>query len=100
MALGLGPVFTLAADLGVGAAPSERAGAAAAINETSSELGGALGIAVLGSIGAAVYGGETAAALAQGLQLIALISAAVLILVAAVALRMTLAGRRPALNPA
>jgi MFS transporter, DHA2 family, multidrug resistance protein len=100
MALGLGPVFTLAADLVVGAAPSERAGAAAAINETSSELGGALGIAVLGSIGAAVYGGETAAALAQGLQLIALISAAVLILVAAVALRMTLAGRRPALNPA
>jgi DHA2 family multidrug resistance protein-like MFS transporter len=41
----------------VGSAPVERAGAASAISETSSELGGALGIAILGSIGAAVYRG-------------------------------------------
>lgn len=53
--LGLAPVFTLATDLVVGAAPAEHAGAAAAISETSSELGGALGIALFGSIGAAVY---------------------------------------------
>jgi DHA2 family multidrug resistance protein-like MFS transporter len=53
--LGLGPVFTLGTDLIVGSAPPERAGAAAAISETSSELGGALGIAILGSIGTAVY---------------------------------------------
>jgi DHA2 family multidrug resistance protein-like MFS transporter len=33
----------------------ERAGAASAISETSSELGGALGIAIFGSIGTAVY---------------------------------------------
>ncbi|HEX4908517.1 MAG TPA: MFS transporter, partial [Actinomycetes bacterium] len=39
----------------LGAAPPERAGAASAIAETTSELGGALGIAVLGSLGAAVY---------------------------------------------
>ena len=32
-----------------------RSGAAAAMNETVTELGGALGMAVLGSIGAAVY---------------------------------------------
>jgi DHA2 family multidrug resistance protein-like MFS transporter len=56
--LGLAPVFTLAADLMVGAAPPERAGAAAGISETSSEFGGALGIAVLGSVGTAVYRGE------------------------------------------
>jgi DHA2 family multidrug resistance protein-like MFS transporter len=54
-ALGLAPVYTLAADLMVGAAPPERAGAAAGISETSSELGGALGIAVLGAAGTAVY---------------------------------------------
>ena len=54
-ALGLAPVFTLATDMMVGTAPPERAGAAAAIGETSSELGGALGIAILGSIGTAVY---------------------------------------------
>src|SRR6267154_2097311 len=53
--LGLAPVFTLATDLIVGTAPPERAGAAAAISETGSELGGALGIAILGSIGTAAY---------------------------------------------
>jgi MFS transporter, DHA2 family, multidrug resistance protein len=42
----------------VGAAPPERAGAAAGISETSSEFGGALGIAVLGAIGTAVYRGR------------------------------------------
>ena len=53
--LGLGPVFILATDLIVGTAPAERAGAASAISETGAELGGALGIALLGSIGTAVY---------------------------------------------
>jgi MFS transporter, DHA2 family, multidrug resistance protein len=53
--LGEAFVFTLATDLIVGVAPPERAGSAAAISETSSELGGALGIAILGSIGTAVY---------------------------------------------
>ena len=54
-ALGLAPVYTLAADMMVGAAPPERAGAAAGISETSSEFGGALGIAILGAVGTAVY---------------------------------------------
>jgi MFS transporter, DHA2 family, multidrug resistance protein len=54
-AIGLAPVFTLATDVVVGAAPPERAGAASAISETGAELGGALGIAVLGSIGTAIY---------------------------------------------
>ena len=53
--LGLGPVFILTTDLVVGAAPPERAGAAAATSETGAELGGALGIAILGSIGTAIY---------------------------------------------
>jgi DHA2 family multidrug resistance protein-like MFS transporter len=53
--LGISPVTILATDLIVGSAPVERAGAASALSETSSELGGALGIAILGSIGTAVY---------------------------------------------
>ncbi len=53
--LGFSPVVILATDLIVGSAPVEQAGAASAISETSSELGGALGIAILGSIGVAVY---------------------------------------------
>jgi DHA2 family multidrug resistance protein-like MFS transporter len=60
--VGLGPVFTLGTDLVVGSAPPQRAGAAAAMSETSSELGGALGIAVLGSVGTAVYRGLMAQA--------------------------------------
>ena len=44
----------------VGAAPPERAGSASAISETGAELGGALGVAVLGSIGTAIYRGGVA----------------------------------------
>ena len=61
-ALGVAPVGTLATDIIVGSAPPERAGAASGISETSAELGGALGIAVLGSIGTAVYRSEVAGA--------------------------------------
>jgi DHA2 family multidrug resistance protein-like MFS transporter len=64
--LGLAPVDTLAADLTVGAAPPERAGAASALSETSAELGGALGIAVLGSVGTAVYRGQMTDAIPVG----------------------------------
>jgi DHA2 family multidrug resistance protein-like MFS transporter len=60
--LGVAPVGTLASDIIVGSAPPERAGAASGISETSAELGGALGIAVLGSIGTAVYRSEVAGA--------------------------------------
>ncbi|MFC6225014.1 MFS transporter [Hymenobacter artigasi] len=59
--LGLAVVFTQATDIVVGAAPPERAGAAAAISETAAELGGALGIALLGSVGAWVYRSQTLA---------------------------------------
>ena len=55
ISLGLAPVFGLTTELIVGSAPTERAGAASGISETSSELGGALGISILGSIGIALY---------------------------------------------
>jgi DHA2 family multidrug resistance protein-like MFS transporter len=61
--LGAGAVGTVGTDLVVTAAPAARAGAAAAISETSAELGGALGIAVLGSLGTAVYRSEISAAM-------------------------------------
>jgi DHA2 family multidrug resistance protein-like MFS transporter len=64
---GLTPVVTLTTDLVLGAAPPERSGAAAAMSETSSEFGGALGIAVLGSIITALYGGAMAGAAVAGL---------------------------------
>lgn len=55
---GLMPVGALGVDIVVGAAPPERAGAASAISETTQEFGVALGIAVLGSIGTAIYRGR------------------------------------------
>jgi len=63
--VGFTPVITLTTNLIVSAAPPERAGAASALSETAAELGGALGIAVLGSLAAAIYrsrmaGAETA----------------------------------------
>ena len=65
--LGLAPAFTLATDLIVGTVEPEQAGAASGIAETSSELGGALGIAVLGSIITAVYRSGMTGPVAQGL---------------------------------
>ncbi|MFD7526858.1 MFS transporter [Streptomyces sp. NPDC059849] len=59
---GLVAAMTLANELALGAAPPERAGSAAAVLESGQELGGALGMALLGSIGAAVYGRDMNAA--------------------------------------
>ncbi|MDT0266500.1 MFS transporter [Streptomyces sp. DSM 44915] len=56
--LGLSPAMVLGTDLVLGSAPPEKAGAASSLSETASELGMALGIAVLGSIGAAIYRAE------------------------------------------
>ncbi|MEV4350086.1 MFS transporter [Actinoplanes sp. NPDC049596] len=53
--LGLAPVYILSTDMVVSSVSPSRAGMAAAVTETGSELGGALGIAILGSIGVAVY---------------------------------------------
>jgi DHA2 family multidrug resistance protein-like MFS transporter len=67
ISLGLAPVFGLTTELIVGSAPPERAGAASGISETGAELGGALGIALLGSIGVAIYRGGLADSLPAGL---------------------------------
>jgi MFS transporter, DHA2 family, multidrug resistance protein len=67
ISLGLAPVFTATTDLVVSSAPPERAGAASGISETGAELGGALGIAILGSIGVAVYRGQLADTLPAGI---------------------------------
>jgi MFS transporter, DHA2 family, multidrug resistance protein len=66
MSLGFGLTFTVSTDLVVGSAPPERAGAASALSETGAELGGALGLAVLGSLGMALYRNELATKLPAG----------------------------------
>ena len=55
VAAGLVSVTTLVADYVMGVTPIERAGAVGGLIETSSELGGAFGIAILGTVLAAAY---------------------------------------------
>ncbi|MER7572898.1 MFS transporter [Streptomyces sp. NPDC126514] len=55
LAVGAVVVMSQIMDLAMGAAPVERAGSASSLMETGAEFGGALGMALLGSIGTAVY---------------------------------------------
>ncbi|MEO7235054.1 MAG: MFS transporter [Lapillicoccus sp.] len=64
---GLVAVLSLVTDYVVGVAPAERAGSVAGLVETSSELGGALGMALLGSVLAAVYRSRAGQLLPAGL---------------------------------
>lgn len=55
MSGGCGLIVTLGIDMVVASAPPEKAGAAAGISETSTALGGSLGIALLGSFWTLMY---------------------------------------------
>jgi DHA2 family multidrug resistance protein-like MFS transporter len=52
---GIAPTMALTTDLVMSATPPEKQGAASAVSSTSIDLGVSLGIAVMGSIGTAVY---------------------------------------------
>jgi DHA2 family multidrug resistance protein-like MFS transporter len=68
VACGTVAVLTLVTDYVLGVAPPERAGAVSGLFETTSEFGGALGIAVLGSVLAAGYRTRIDALLPGGLS--------------------------------
>ena len=68
LAAGMLVATTLTADMILTAAPPERAGAASAVSETGSELGGALGFALLGSVGTAVYHHQMAGVAPAGIS--------------------------------
>ena len=55
MACGLGLLTGPATESIMGALPREQAGAGSAVNDTTRELGGTLGVAVLGSVLASIY---------------------------------------------
>ncbi|MDG4862408.1 MFS transporter [Streptomyces sp. T-3] len=70
--LGYGISFSVVADTAVAAVPAERAGSAAAVAETSNEIGNALGIALLGSLAALLFrvqGPDVADTLSETLQI-------------------------------
>ncbi len=64
MSIGMGTVFGPATESVMGSLPPERAGVGSAINDTTRELGGALGVAVIGSAMSSVYGHQVVSALA------------------------------------
>jgi MFS transporter, DHA2 family, multidrug resistance protein len=66
--VGFTPVISLTTGIIVGSAPPERTGAASAMSETSAELGGALGVALLGSLGTAIYRTRMAGATQDGVS--------------------------------
>ncbi|TLS44148.1 MFS transporter [Streptomyces montanus] len=55
IAAGIVTVMSQMMDLALGTVPVEKAGTASSVLETGAEFGGALGMAILGSIGTAVY---------------------------------------------
>ncbi|BCY13265.1 MFS transporter [Actinoplanes sp. L3-i22] len=63
LSAGLAVVMTMITEMVVATAPPEKAGAASAVLQTGQELGGAIGVAVLGSIGSAIYGRQMAGVL-------------------------------------
>jgi MFS transporter, DHA2 family, multidrug resistance protein len=65
--IGIAPTIALGTDMIVGAAPPEQAGAASAISETGTELGLAVGVAIIGSVGAATYRSEVTDAIPAGI---------------------------------
>ncbi|MGD9659252.1 MAG: MFS transporter [Methylocystis sp.] len=62
--VGFTPVIALTTEIIVASAPPERAGAASALSETANELGGALGIGVLGSLVTLIYRSKMAGVVA------------------------------------
>ena len=55
LGLGMGSAMAPATDSIMGSLPPERAGVGSAVNDTTREIGGALGVAILGSIAASQY---------------------------------------------
>jgi DHA2 family multidrug resistance protein-like MFS transporter len=65
-ASGLVMVMSLVTDIVLGEAPPERAGSASGLLESATEFGGALGMALLGSVGGAVYRHEVTGSMPDG----------------------------------
>ena len=65
---GCSPVLLFTTNMIVNSSPSEKAGTAAALSETGNELGGALGIALLGSYGTYLFKNSVLAAISSSLS--------------------------------
>jgi DHA2 family multidrug resistance protein-like MFS transporter len=66
--LGAGPLFALGTGMVMTSVPPERAGSAASMSEIANNLGGTLGLALLGTLGTAVYRTQIAGSLPAGVS--------------------------------
>src|SRR6185437_1753120 len=66
LAIGMSPVSAINSYLVVSAAPQEQSGSASALSETAVEFGGALGIALLGSLATVLYRSGLSEAMPEG----------------------------------
>jgi EmrB/QacA subfamily drug resistance transporter len=62
MAAGMGMTMAPATESVMGALPRSKAGVGSAINDTTRQVGGALGVAIIGSVVSSVYGSKIASA--------------------------------------
>jgi EmrB/QacA subfamily drug resistance transporter len=62
MAFGMGLIMAPATEAVMGSLPREKAGVGSAVNDTTRQVGGALGVAVIGSIVSSVYASQVATA--------------------------------------
>jgi DHA2 family multidrug resistance protein-like MFS transporter len=88
LGLGCGSAFATATDMVVGAGSAERAGSAAALNETAFELGGVLGIALLSRVLASNAAPESADAVAASTTLAVMIGVLAVVLAGGLTLRL------------
>jgi Na+/melibiose symporter-like transporter len=65
LGFGMGLTMAPATDSVMGAVPAANAGVGSAINDTTRQVGGALGVAILGSVFSTVYGNEMGPATAN-----------------------------------
>ncbi|HEX4777277.1 MAG TPA: MFS transporter, partial [Acidimicrobiia bacterium] len=65
MAAGMGCTMAPATESIMGSLPRAKAGVGSAVNDTTRQVGGALGVAVIGSVLASVYGSKVGDAIAQ-----------------------------------
>jgi hypothetical protein len=64
MAAGMGFAMAPATDSIMGALPAAQAGVGSAVNDTTREIGGVLGVAVMGSVASSTYAHQVASAVA------------------------------------
>ena len=58
MSVGMGMTMAPATESVMGSLPREKAGVGSAVNDTTRQMGGALGVAIIGSVSSSIYASQ------------------------------------------